>query len=95
MFARTVSDGVFCSPKRYLGEVAEWPIAPVLKTGVGSNLPGVRISPSPLNRKGLTSDRRKSFFSLCTQKMYSPACAGWPVGAESLSVALACESCIR
>jgi len=32
---------------------------------------------------------------LCTQKMYSPACAGWPVGAESLSVALACESCIR
>ena len=38
---------------RHPGEVAEWPNAPVLKTGVGSNLPGVRISPSPLARKDL------------------------------------------
>ena len=32
----------------FIGEVAEWPNAPVLKTGVGSNLPWVRIPPSPL-----------------------------------------------
>ena len=30
------------------GEVAEWPNAPVLKTGVVSKRPGVRIPPSPL-----------------------------------------------
>jgi hypothetical protein len=29
------------------GEVAEWLIAPVLKTGVGETPPGVRIPPSP------------------------------------------------
>ena len=29
------------------GEVAEWLMAPVLKTGVGETLPGVRIPPSP------------------------------------------------
>ena len=30
------------------GEVAEWLIAPVLKTGVVARLPGVRIPPSPI-----------------------------------------------
>ena len=29
------------------GEVAEWSIAPVSKTGVGASLPWVRIPPSP------------------------------------------------
>ena len=32
---------------RRRGEVAEWLMAPVLKTGVGETLPGVRIPPSP------------------------------------------------
>ncbi len=32
------------------GEVAEWSIAPVSKTGVGASLPWVRIPPSPPNR---------------------------------------------
>ncbi len=29
------------------GEVAEWLMAPVLKTGVPERVPGVRIPPSP------------------------------------------------
>ena len=40
-----VYDNIFNS---HPGEVAEWPIAPVLKTGVGASPPRVRISPSPL-----------------------------------------------
>ena len=37
--------------RKHSGEVAEWPNAPVLKTGVGSNLPWVQIPPSPLMEK--------------------------------------------
>ena len=32
---------------KYDGEVAEWLMAPVLKTGVPERVPGVRIPPSP------------------------------------------------
>src|SRR3954464_7950290 len=31
------------------GEVAEWPIAPVSKTGLPARVAGVQIPPSPLN----------------------------------------------
>ena len=33
---------------KLIGEVTEWPNVPVLKTGVPSRVPGVRIPPSPL-----------------------------------------------
>ena len=36
-----------CREARISGEVAERPIAPVLKTGVPERVPGVRIPPSP------------------------------------------------
>src|SRR5262245_49635937 len=36
------------SERQLLGEVPEWPIGPVSKTGVDASLPRVRIPPSPL-----------------------------------------------
>ena len=36
-----------CSKTVLIGEVAEWLMAPVLKTGVPERVPGVRIPPSP------------------------------------------------
>src|SRR5580698_2283869 len=42
---------LYCSQRRCrivaAGEVAEWLMAPVLKTGVPERVPGVRIPPSP------------------------------------------------
>src|SRR6202034_2795999 len=42
---------LYCSQRRCRivcrGEVAEWLMAPVLKTGVPERVPGVRIPPSP------------------------------------------------
>lgn len=52
--------------------MAEWPNAPVLKTGVGSNLPWVQIPPSPLS-KGLTPNWCESFSCLCPHRLCSPA----------------------
>ena len=45
------------------GEVAEWLMAPVLKTGVPERVPGVRIPPSPpdFESKGLRAQKEKSY----------------------------------
>jgi hypothetical protein len=39
--------GIMINEHWFCGEVAEWSIAPVLKTGVRETVPGVRIPPSP------------------------------------------------
>src|SRR5438874_13785493 len=44
----TAARGGKLSTSRVFGEVPEWPIGPVSKTGVGASLPRVRIPPSPL-----------------------------------------------
>lgn len=47
----SIADGKCRTQCFHPGEVAEWPNAPVLKTGVGVTSPRVRISPSPLGRR--------------------------------------------
>ena len=44
------------------GEVAEWPNAPVSKTGMPERASRVRISPSPLNRAQRRCDAGPCFF---------------------------------
>ena len=40
-------ESIFCSYAEFVGGVAEWLNAPVLKTDVGESLPWVRIPPPP------------------------------------------------
>ena len=40
-------ESIFCSYAGFVGGVAEWLNAPVLKTDVGESLPWVRIPPPP------------------------------------------------
>ena len=40
-------ESIFCSYSGFVGGVAEWLNAPVLKTDVGESLPWVRIPPPP------------------------------------------------
>ncbi len=50
-----VEESAECSKTVVIGEVAEWLMAPVLKTGIPERVSGVRIPPSPpLSRHYLT-----------------------------------------
>ena len=44
-------ESIFCSYAGFVGGVAEWLNAPVLKTDVGESLPWVRIPPPPPSPK--------------------------------------------
>jgi hypothetical protein len=50
LLAKTPEDYDGGTDATRLGGVAEWPIAPVLKTGVVARRPRVRIPPPPLSR---------------------------------------------
>ena len=50
-----------CSKTVVAGEVAEWLMAPVLKTGIPERVSGVRIPPSPPDSLGFTKTRLHSF----------------------------------
>ena len=49
-------ESIFCSYAGFVGGVAEWLNAPVLKTDVGESLPWVRIPPPPPLSPLRTSD---------------------------------------
>jgi hypothetical protein len=46
-YARAAPRSADCSKAVVFGEVAEWLMAPVLKTGIPERVSGVRIPPSP------------------------------------------------
>ena len=55
-------DGAIIPSPQGNGEVAEWPNAPVSKTGMPERASRVRISPSPLNRAQCRCDAGPCFF---------------------------------
>jgi hypothetical protein len=74
-----------CSNREEPGEVAEWLMAPVLKTGVPERVPGVRIPPSPPLYRCLWSGKDAQ----------ESAASGQRQDANSNTLSNACPSCRR
>ena len=55
-------ESIFCSYAGFVGGVAEWLNAPVLKTDVGESLPWVRIPPPPPEPNSPPTRRLNSLF---------------------------------